>query len=181
VPVTENKRRLDKILDGHYLEDITSRSTSEVRSKRAEAQEEEALLSYERRLLHGRLAILKKELERRASGGATESILELLPAILSDDGPRGPSRGQFPGADPNLEFTHPHRRVTKLVSDDTLANLPNLQETEIRGIVGELESAEHDVSALRRPLLDVLDTLNKELARRYQSGEADPSDVLTGR
>ena len=148
---------------------------------RAETQEEEALLSYERRMLHGRLAILKKELERRANGVDAGSLLELLPSILSDQDQRGPSRGSFPGADPNLDFAHPHRRVTKLVSDDTIANLPALDEAEIRRIVSELEAAEREVSAVRRPLLDVLDALNKELARRYQSGEADPSDVLTGR
>jgi hypothetical protein len=147
---------------------------------RAETQEEEALLSYERRMLHGRLAILKKELERRASGGDAASLLELLPSILSDQDQRGPSRGAFPGADPNLDFAHPHRRVTKLVSDDTIANLPALDEAEIRRIVGELETAEHEVSSVRRPLLDVMDALTKELARRYQSGEADPSDVLAG-
>jgi anti-sigma-K factor RsiG len=179
--VTENKRRLDHILAADYLVDLSARSTGEVRTMRAETQEEEALLSYERRMLHGRLAILKKELERRANGGDAGSLLELLPSILSDQDQRGPSRGSFPGADPNLDFAHPHRRVTKLVSDDTIANLPALDEAEIRRIVGELETAEHEVSAVRRPLLDVLDALNKELARRYQSGEADPSDVLTGR
>jgi len=178
--VTENKRRLDHILASEYLEGLTGRSTAEVRTMRAETQEEEALLSYERRMLHGRLAILKKELERRANGGAPGSLVDLLPSILSDQDQRGPSRGSFPGADPNLDFAHPHRRVTKLVSDDTIANLPALDEAEIRRIIGELEGAEHDVSAQRRPLLDVLDALNKELARRYQSGEADPSDVLTG-
>jgi hypothetical protein len=179
--VTGNKRRLDHILAADYLADISARSTGDVRTMRAETQEEEALLSYERRMLHGRLAILKKELERRANGGDAGSLLELLPSILSDQDQRGPSRGSFPGADPNLDFAHPHRRVTKLVSDDTIANLPALDEAEIRRIVGELETAEHDVSATRRPLLDVLDALNKELARRYQTGEADPSDVLTGR
>jgi hypothetical protein len=179
--VPDNKRRLDHILAAEYLADLPSRSTGEVRTMRAETQEEEALLSYERRMLHGRLAILKKELERRAKGGDAESLLELLPSILSDQDQRGPSRGSFPGADPNLDFAHPHRRVTKLVSDDTIANLPALDEAEIRRIIGELEAAEHEVSAVRRPLLDVLDALNKELARRYQSGEADPSDVLTGR
>lgn len=179
--MTGNKRRLDHILAADYLADISARSTGDVRAMRAETQEEEALLSYERRMLHGRLAILKKELERRANGGDAGSLLELLPSILSDQDQRGPSRGSFPGADPNLDFAHPHRRVTKLVSDDTIANLPALDEAEIRRIVGELETAEHDVSATRRPLLDVLDALNKELARRYQTGEADPSDVLTGR
>jgi hypothetical protein len=179
--VTDNKRRLDHILAADYLADLAARSTGDVRTMRAETQEEEALLSYERRMLHGRLAILKKEVERRANGGDASSLLELLPSILSDQDTRGPSRGSFPGADPNLDFAHPHRRVTKLVSDDTIANLPALDEADIRRIIGELETAEHEVSALRRPLLDVLDALNKELARRYQSGEADPSDVLTGR
>ena len=178
--MTDNKRRLDHILAADYLAELSSRSTADVRSMRTETQEEEALLSYERRMLHGRLAILNKELERRARGDDAGTLLDLLPSILSDQDQRGPSRGSFPGADPNFDFGHPHRRVTKLVSDDTIANLPALDEAEIRRIIGELEAAEHDVSTQRRPLLDVLDALNKELARRYQSGEADPSDVLTG-
>ena len=176
----QNKRRLDHILDAGYLADLRSRSTDEVRSMRAETREEEALLSYERRMLHGRLAILTKELERRARGEDAGTLLELLPSILSGDEQRGPSRGSLPLNDPNLDFAHPHRRVTKLVSDDTIANLPSLDEAEIRRIIGELEGAEHEVSAQRRPLLDVLDSLNEELARRYQTGEADPSDVLAG-
>ena len=176
----QNKRRLDHILDAGYLADLRARSTDEVRSMRAETREEEALLSYERRMLHGRLAILTKELERRARGEDAGTLLELLPSILSGDEQRGPSRGSLPLNDPNLDFAHPHRRVTKLVSDDTIANLPSLDETEIRQIIGELEGAEHEVSAQRRPLLDVLDSLNQELARRYQTGEADPSDVLAG-
>jgi len=178
--VPQNKRRLDHILDAGYLADLRARSTDEVRSMRAETREEEALLSYERRMLHGRLAILTKELERRARGEDAGTLLELLPSILSGDEQRGPSRGSLPLNDPNLDFAHPHRRVTKLVSDDTIANLPSLDETEIRQIIGELEGAEHEVSAQRRPLLDVLDSLNQELARRYQTGEADPSDVLAG-
>jgi len=178
--VPEKKRRLDHILDADYLADLRARSTDEVRAMRAETREEEALLSYERRMLHGRLAILKKELERRERGDDAGTLLELLPSILSDQDQRGPSRGSLPLNDPNLDFAHPHRRVTKLVSDDTIANLPTLNEAEIRRIIGELEAAEHEVSAQRRPLLDVLDSLNEELARRYQTGEADPSDVLTG-
>ena len=176
----EKKRRLDHILDAGYLADLRARSTGDVRAMRAETREEEALLSYERRMLHGRLAILNKELERRARGDEAGTLLELLPSILSDEDQRGPSRGSLPLTDPNLDFAHPHRRVTKLVSDDTIANLPGLDEAEIRRIISELEAAAHDVSAQRRPLLDVLDSLNEELARRYQTGEADPSDVLAG-
>jgi len=176
--VTENKRRLDRILSNEYLSDLSSHTTAEVRAMRVETQEEESLLSYERRLLHGRLAILKKELERRAAGEDAGSLVDMLPSILAEE--RGPSRGSIPMTDPNLDFAHPHRRVTRLVSDDTLANLPSLDESEIRRIIGELESAEHDTSAVRGSLHVVQDALNHELARRYQSGEADPNDVLTG-
>src|SRR5438094_424805 len=112
--MTENKRRLDRILDPGYLADLPAHSTAEIRSMRAECQEEEGLLSYERRLLHGRLAILGKELDRRAEG-EKGSLVEMLPSILADE--RGSSRGSFPSSDPHLEFQHPQRRVSKLVSD----------------------------------------------------------------
>ncbi len=42
----------------------------------------------------------------------------------------------------------------------------------------DLEEAEREVSTLRSEIFKVQDVLNSEIARRYQSGEADPSDVL---
>ena len=48
-------RRIDRILDPGFLEGLTKRPLAEVRTLRRETEEEEALLSYERRLLHGRL------------------------------------------------------------------------------------------------------------------------------
>lgn len=174
----KKQRRIDRILEQGYLDDLSSRSTEEIRTLRAECSAEEALSSYERRLLHGRLAILKAELERRAGGGES-SIMDLLPDILADE--RTASRGAFPVNDPELNFGQPRRRVTKLVSDDTLANLPTLDEAVIRSKIAELEEVEHEISMVRKQVFEVLDRLNQELARRYQTGEADPSDLLTGR
>lgn len=174
---TQGKRRIDKILAPEYVQDLGSRSVADVRAMRAECAEEEALVSFERRLVHGRLAILRAELERRA-GNSTVSLTDMLPSILADQA-RGPARGAFPASDPNLDYAHPQRRVSKLVSDDTLANVPSMEESEIRRIIDELEAVERDVSNVRKPLLDVLDALNAELARRYQTGEADPADVLS--
>lgn len=173
----ENKRRIDRILEEGYLDDLSSRSTEEIREMRAECSAEEALSSYERRLLHGRLAILKAELERRAGGNAT-SIVDRLPDILADE--HSASRGAFPVNDPELNFGQPRRRVTKLVSDDTLANLESLDEDAIRSRIEELKEVEHEISIIRKQVFDVLDVLNQELARRYQTGEANPSDLLTG-
>jgi hypothetical protein len=174
--MTEGKRRLDRILGEGYLSDLAAHTTQEIRIMRTECAEEEALLSYERRLIHGRLAILAAELKRRTSGEDV-SIVDMLPSILADEH-TGPSRGSYPGADPNLDFLNPQRRVSKLISDDTLANLPGLDTAEIENASTELRGAEQEVSGLRTEIFKVLDVLNAEIARRYQTGEADPADVL---
>jgi uncharacterized small protein (DUF1192 family) len=170
------KRRIDRITTDEYLEGLSSRPMPDVRALRNECDEEEAVLSFERRLLHARMDILRAELERRAGVGG--SILERLPSILADD--RQPSRGQIRMKDPVLDFEQPKRRVEKLVSDDTLANLASLSVDEIESTIGVLSDAEREVSETRRKVLAVLDSLNAEIARRYKTGEAKPGDVLTG-
>jgi len=177
VVLVEGRRRIDRITSGDYLEGVERRPLTEIREMRLEATEEADLLSYERRLLHGRLAILRAEIERRRGGGEG-SLIEQLPKILSEEG-RGPSRGQFPAKGPLIDFEHPKRRISKLISDDTLANLRSLSDDEVARIVAELEGVEAEVSGTRRKVLDIVDAMNAELGRRYKSGEADPSDVLT--
>lgn len=173
------KRRLDNILSPEYLGDIETISTEQIRAMRAECLEEEAVVSYERRLLQARLDLLRAEIKRRETGDKT-SLVELLPQILAEEGQMG-GRGSLPMNDPDLSKIHPQRRVTKLVSNDTLLNLADRTDDEVRALIVELEAAEGEVSVARRPLLTVLDTLNEELARRYKSGAANPSDVLSDR
>lgn len=173
------KRRIDRILEEGYLGDLASRPIDEVRTMRAECAQEEAVLSYERRLLHGRLDLLRFEVDRRA-GKQQGSLVDNLATILADE--RGPSRGSFPGADPDLEsFGEPTRKVSKLLADDTLASLPTLSDDELHERIQILEDAERETSGVRADLLPILDALTDEIGRRYASGEADPSDVLSGR
>jgi hypothetical protein len=171
--MTGGQRRIDRIEDADYLKDLAQRPLPEVRAMRAEVEEEEALLSYERRLLQARIDILGAEKDRRAGKGG--SIIDRLPQILADD--PTPSRGAMPRSEPpSLE--NPRRRVEKLVSDDTLLGLPELSEDHIDEIVATLAEAEQEVSDHRRRVLDVLDALTGDIGRRYASGEADPTDVL---
>ncbi|MBI4729608.1 MAG: aerial mycelium formation protein [Acidobacteria bacterium] len=173
------RRRIDRILAPEFLDGLGGISLPDLRSKRTECVEEETLLSYERRLLQGRLDILEAELRRR-SGEETGSIVERLAEILADE-PR-PSRGAFPQAVALPSFDNPRRRVEKLVSDDTLASLPELPDDRVREIVEALRSAEQAVSEQRREVQRVLDEVTGEVGRRYKTGEADPTDVLsTGR
>lgn len=170
------KRRIDRILANDFLAGLSSKPMADVRVMRADSEEEEASLSYERRLLQGRIDILEAELDRRSGGGA--SLMELLPQILADD--VSSSRGAYPRRDPAPPADRPKRRVERLISDDTLTNLSELSDDDVRGAIDTLREAERDVSESRRRVQHVLDRIQAEIARRYKSGEADPADILVG-
>ena len=173
------KRRIDRILSTAYLEGIEQKPITEVRSMRGDCEEEESSLSFERRLLQGRIDILEGELDRRTGGGGGASLIERLPKILADDRPPS-SRGAYPRRDPMPSFDQPKRRVEKLISDDTLASLPELPDDKIREILDTLGEAEREISESRHSVQQVLDGIQAEIARRYKSGEADPADILVG-
>ena len=53
-----------------------------------------------------------------------------------------------------------------LVTDGTLANLPNLTDAELQATVGQLRELERDVSERRRALHVVLDSITHAVASR---------------
>jgi hypothetical protein len=90
--VTEptNRRRIDRIADGSYLDGIDDPSVvpaSRLRELRSECEQEESGLSYARRVLQGRLDIVRAEVLRRSEAGqdAAADLLGSLPRILADD------------------------------------------------------------------------------------------------
>ena len=172
----DQRRRIDRVTAPEYLDGLETWPIAELRTRRTETTEEESLLSYERRVIHGRIAILEAELDQR-SGNATGSLVDRLSQILSD-GTMGGSRGGANLTDPKILFDTPSRPTTKLAMDDTLTRLDELSDDEIRGKVEALRGAEREVSELRSAVQRVLDTLNEELGRRYASGDADPADIL---
>ena len=58
-------RRIDRVLDPGFTEGVERLPLPELRARREEAEAEEADVSYLRRLLQGRLNILRAELVRR--------------------------------------------------------------------------------------------------------------------
>ena len=68
-----------------FTEEVERLGLPELRARREEAEAEEAHVSYLRRLLQGRLDILRAELVRRSAGG-TQDVAG-LPSILTDDAP----------------------------------------------------------------------------------------------
>ncbi len=177
------RRRLDRILAPSYLDDLGGRSTNEIRAMRDECEEEEGSVSFARRILQGKLDILRAEaLRRQESGtnGDAQSLLDALPQILGDEVPARPLRPRVPRS--LIPPTQHHRReVERLVQDHTLALLEEKSTQELSEIVQLLASKERELSELRRQLFERIDALQEELARRYQRGEASVTEVLPRR
>jgi len=165
--MTEHVRRIDRILAPGYLEGVNGRPLDELRAMEREVLEVETEISYVRRLAQGRIDILAAEGDRRAAGGALGDLVAALPTILADDAGRsgpGTTRVQpvlAPAA--GIEW---NRGLERLITDGTLANLPNLTDAELQATTAQLRDLERDVSERRRALHGVLDTLTQAVAAR---------------
>ncbi len=172
------KRRIDRVLDPGFVADVEGLGLDELRSRRNDADEEEQSISYLRRMLQGRLDILRAELVRRARGGdqGVTDLVAGLPGILSDA-----RLGSFT-AMPRIRVPEPsgrqRRRVERLISDETIARLPEIEAEELSQAVEALTREEEAVSANRRAVQHVVDLLRGELARRYRNGTASVAQLL---
>ena len=90
-PMPGGRRRIDRVLSPDFLTGMGDDSLADVRARRHEAEQEEADLSYVRRLLQGRIDIVRAELRRR-SGDERGSLVDQLAGILAD-GPAGEPHG----------------------------------------------------------------------------------------
>jgi hypothetical protein len=68
--------------DWEGAEDITALSEAELRERLEGLVEEERAVSYRRRILHGRIDLIRAELVRR--GATTRSAEELVRVLLGD-------------------------------------------------------------------------------------------------
>lgn len=161
---------LERLLDPGYLDDLAARDPDELRAMRSEAQRVEAKLSYLRRLVQGRLDIVSAELERRAEGSAPDdlsSLVDLLPQILADRG-RAPGPGRLPT---NLVPPDDDDLTDELDGISNLASLPDLSVQELEMVSERLKTLEREVSTRRRAMFGVIDSLQAELASRYEHGD----------
>jgi hypothetical protein len=173
------RRRVDRVLAPDYLVGLSQLSLEEIRSRRAEADQEEVDLSYARRLLQGRIDILRAEQDERAADSGIVGdphtdveIVGVLSRILADGGPRvDHGMGRYLG---NLEPTRvgEHRReAERAVADVGSSDLAGLSDTALAEAIEHLGDIERRISRTRRSVQVVVDTLTEEIARRYAMGE----------
>ncbi len=179
-PMPGGRRRIDHVLDEVFLIDLGSAALADVRARRHEAEQEEADLSYVRRLLQGRIDIVRAELSRR-TGDERGSLIDQLAGILAD-GPVGEPHGmgRHNTVEPSRVAEH-RRSVEQLVSDVGVSDVVNRTDEELAESLTRLTNYEAAVSRNRRRVQEVMDACTAEIARRYQSGEATVDDLLAGR
>jgi len=84
-PMPGGRRRVDLVLAADFLDGLPELPLSELRAKRREAEQEEADLSYLRRMLHGRISIVQAELRHRDPESDSGSVVDELSSILGDE------------------------------------------------------------------------------------------------
>ncbi|MFF8674681.1 aerial mycelium formation protein [Streptomyces sp. NPDC015242] len=165
--------------------DLAALSLPELRALRGEAQRDEADLSYLRRLLQGRIDILRAELARRAPAAeaacadarAEPSVVERLAEILRD-GParhRSSARHVTLGTPQGEEF---RRLAAEMLDEVELSDLAARTDAELNTGIGRLVRHEQQVSRRRQRLQRRADECGAEIARRYREGEAQIDDLL---
>jgi hypothetical protein len=157
--------------------DLTALRLPELRALRRDAQRDEADLSYVRRLLQGRIDILRAELARRSPAGAA-SVVDRLSEILTDAPARHRSSAR------HVTLGTPHSEEYRLLAAEMLAEveLSDLEartDVELTTAMGRLVRYEQQVSRRRQALQHTADGCSAEIARRYREGEAQVADLLT--
>ncbi|GAA1933029.1 aerial mycelium formation protein [Streptomyces sodiiphilus] len=160
---------------GEVPEGLRRLGLAQLRARYRTAQREEADLSYVRRLLQGRVDILRAE-QRRRSGPET-GVLASLPQILAD----GPARQRSArhvrlGTPAGEEY---RRLVEEMLAEISLSDLSTLTDHELRAALARLTACEAEVSRRRRAVHRTADSCGAEITRRYREGEAQVDDLLT--
>ncbi|MFI5756475.1 ABC transporter substrate-binding protein [Streptomyces sp. NPDC051569] len=148
----------------------------ELRALRRDSQRDEADLSYLRRLLQGRIDILRAELARRTA--PETPVVDRLSEILADT----PSRHRSSAR--HVTLSTPRSAEYRRLAAETLAEveLSDLQartDDELHQAMGRLVGNEQQLSRRRHQLQRTADDCSAEIARRYREGEAQVDDLLT--
>ena len=156
--MTTERRRLDQVLADDFLAGIDMADGAEIERRRLLAREVENELSYYRRIVHGRMDLIRFELRRR-SGEEPRSIVEALPQILADPDRPPSSKARYVPTDlPPLPDVG-RRPIDHLLGDDVLTRLDEIDDEGLRAALEDLDEMERELSRQRKAVQLVVDSL----------------------
>ena len=172
--------QLERLLTPDYLEGLKERPLAQVRAMRAECQETETAVSYLRRLAQGRLDIVHACLDRGDDGdGGLDSLVERLPSIIGSGPPRPAGFGRLPSQmSPDMDKDDLTAEIDAVLDAGRIAELPTMDDADLRAMAGQLTEIETRISDARRALHERIDKLQAEIVSRYKTGEASVDGLL---
>ena len=177
------RRRIDQVLEPGFAEGLPDLELDEVRRRRAEAEQEETDLSYARRLLHGRLDLLRAEQQRRRSEEthdgprSTAELVAELSAVLADPPTGSHGMGRHGLSEPSRVGEH-RRRAEAAVADPSISDPEALSDDQLASAVERLDALAREVGEQRTAVQQVMDALSEEVGRRYREGLTSVDDLL---
>ncbi|MER5258274.1 MULTISPECIES: hypothetical protein [unclassified Streptomyces] len=186
VPRPPMQRTGSAVLSEQPAPDLAALLLRELRELRRDAQQNEADLSYVRRLLQGRIDILRAEVARRKDPSAPGPegpvvhgpIVHRLSEILTD----APARHRSSARHVTLGTPHSAEYgllATEMLAEVELSDLDARTDDELHTAMGRLIRYEQQVSRRRQQLQRTADDCSAEIARRYREGEAQVDDLLS--
>jgi hypothetical protein len=148
-----------------------SMTDEELRARIREIRAEEEQVSYQRRLLHGRIDVVRSEILSRIGGredrpagddASLASLLDRLTDVLVHKGP--------PPIDQELERlgADDHGRVADVDVDEELPALEELSNDDLAGLVHGLARRERGVSDRRNELHAEIESLRAQHVARLR-------------
>lgn len=183
VPRPPAQRTGGRLLTDGTGGDLGGLRLPELRELRRAAQQDEADLSYVRRLLQGRIDILRAEIARRGEPHAQApepeaTVMDRLAEILRD----APARHRSSARHVTLGTPHGEEYrllATEMLAEVELSDLAARTDDELHTAMGRLVRYEQQVSRRRQRLQRTTDECSAEIARRYRVGEAQVDDLLS--
>lgn len=179
----DGRRRLDRVLTPSFTEGLAALSNDELHERREDARLEEREVSYIRRLLQGRLDLLRAELERRRGGTVTSGaradaeLVDELASAMAERSASAPSRHLVDVEPPDQ--AQRRRAAEVAVADVRLSEPASMDDEELEQVVAHLDALEQQASSTRRAVITVLDTLGSEVQRRVVEGRYPPDVSAT--
>lgn len=161
-----------------WVSDIGSMGDAELKGLIGELAGEEQEISYSRRILHGKIDLLRAELVNRLRArhdAGTESITDadvakltdLITSAESEAAPGGPLADADTGSDAGS-------------SAEPFPDLGALSDTELKDLIRKLTDEERQISYQRRILHGKIDILRAELVNRMRTQREEGQATITG-
>lgn len=183
------RRRIDRILDPQFVSDVTALGSEDLLERRDQALQEESDVSYVRRLIQGRLDLLKFEQDRRSQsvvpqqGPADDdaALVQALTSVLADRPRSGGRVADAPGlravplrAPAPEHSVYSRRAAESAVADVRFSDLRSLNDSDLSDAISKFTELERDVSSTRSSVQKVADKLAAEVESRVAAGTLRP-------